>query len=90
MVFCVERDGVEPSGMLRVCCGTDPSRLMPDVSKLSEGAFCLLLYKRTDRVPHACRVKRLPNGGCEKRPKVKMSANALDLRLRDLVLDAES
>ncbi len=74
--------------MLRICRIMNPPELMPDVTTLSESAVGLLLHKNSDRAPHAGRMKWLPNGGCEKSPKAKMSANVLDLR--DLVLKAES
>ena len=89
MVFGIKDNGVEPNGVLRIGCSTDPSCLVPNVTKLSRGAVGLPFHKCGYRVPHTGGVKWPSNRSCEILPKMQMAAHILDHRFRDLVLEAE-
>ena len=81
---------MEPAWVLHVRSGAYPSRLVPDVSDLSQCAACLLLCERGYRVPHAGGMKRPSDGSGNEHPKVEVPTCDLDLRLSDLILKAES
>ncbi len=90
MVFCLENHGVEPAWASCVRSGTYPSRLVPDVSELSQFTACLLLGERGHRVPHPGGVEWPSDGSGKEHPEVEVPTYVLDLRLSDLILKAES
>jgi hypothetical protein len=52
MVFGMKDNGMDPFEVLCVGCGTNSSRLMPNVAELSGGAVGLSFHKCSYRAPH--------------------------------------
>jgi hypothetical protein len=89
MVFGVEDHCMKPARVLGICCGAYPTRLVPNVAKLSGRRDGLLFYKRSDGIPNACGVKRPPYGSGKVGKEMKVSAHVLNHRLGYLVLKPE-
>jgi hypothetical protein len=65
MVFGVEDHRVKPTRVLGISCSAHPTRLVPNVAKLSGRRICLLFNKRSNGVPNTGGVKRSPYGSGE-------------------------
>ena len=89
MVFGVEDHCMKPARVLGICCGAYPTRLVPNVAKLSGCRVGLLFHKRSNGVPHAGGVKHPPCGSGEVGEEMKVSAHILNHRLGYLVLKPE-
>ncbi len=89
MVFGVEDNRMKPTRVLGISCGAHPTRLVPNVAKLSGRRISLLFHKHSDSVPNAGGVKRPPYGSGEVGKEVKVSAHILCHHFGYLVLKPE-
>ncbi len=89
IVFGVEDHRMKPTRVLGISCSAHPTRLVPNVAKLSGRRIGLLFHKRSECVPNTGGVKRPPYGSGEEGKEVQVSAHVLYHRLGYLVLKPE-
>ncbi len=75
--------------VLGINCGAYPTRLVPNVAKLSGRRDGSLFYKRSDGIPNACGVKRPSYGSGKVGKEMKVSALVLNHCLDYLALKPE-